>query len=716
VYSTRIINRVLDDFEAREGWRPVEHSVEQVREFDEYINSIIKVERNERSRFIDFKDGLKLTERRKQEINRFVENEQFMCVASANYFESRYAYVCDEAGNVHRYVRRKSQEILDSFLEPFDEQQVAIELFLLKARQQGASTWTVLKFLHRLLFVPHTQGVQASVNEETTKLLSRILNTCLSMLPFWLPPMQISTKANAPQWANGSIMSIQSGNQKMGIAQGWTPTLIHISELADIPNPKKVLEEGLFRAMHSTSKLLAILEGTGSESTSWQAKKWHYYKENEGKGGRFCPRFIPWPCCRDIYPTVDWIRKYPIPEDWSPMEETVRMMHKAQLFIRSTSYLSRIMGSSWCMPREQQWFWETNYKEAVATNTLKIWYAQMPISDEEALQSKHDNAIAAETIEVITANRQRNYQAYAITGDSVLVGSSDEPYEPNPERIDYEGERIPVRWKNKNGQYTEWTLIPLKEFDDSEDQGAFNVLLVFDHPREGCDYTIGVDTADGLGNPDEDRAVASVALNRQGNQRDEHVAEFVSLNVNPPQMVSFAACLGAYYGQWRNDRPHTRDPRGTKFIIEQRERYGDDCQHQLKLMGFSYHHVFVAYDGRKVNENAGHKHGWFSNVWSRPMLLNRFVDAVNNGWYKPNSPMLIRQLKDWVRKTGGTGKTKLDHQSGKHDDNIMAAAMSYFSRHAFDVLVERTQAKYAVEDGEDSSNISFEPLENVIVV
>jgi hypothetical protein len=715
VYSPRVINSVLDDFEAREGWRPEEHSIAEVEEFSEYLGSIIKIERNERSRFIDFIPGLKLTQRRKAEIQRWVQNEQFLCFANASYFKTRYAHVCNEAGDIFRYKPRKSQEVFSKVLEEFDDLQVAIEIFVLKFRQGGISTEVALDFLHRLLFVPNSRAVQASVNQQTSDLLSLILQTCIDRIPFWLPPMQTSTKAGAWQWANGSIMSIQSGSQAMGIAQGWTPNLIHISEVADIPRPKKVLEEGLFKATHSTRKLFFVLEGTGGESTSWQAEKWRYYKANWGKGGRFLPLFISWPCCPDLYPTHDWIRKNPIPEGWGPMEETRRMMHKAQLFIRSTPHLSRIMGNNWSMPREQQWYWETNYREAAATHTTKVWLAQMPVSDDEALQSKHDKAISDEVIEVVTKNREKNYTAYAITGDSVLIGQNNEPYEPPSEMIDYDKEIIPVRWKCKSGQFVDWELVPLKEFNDKDDTLCFNKVLVFQMPREGADYSIGVDTADGLGNPDEDRAVASVALNRQGNQRDDQVAEFVSNNVNPAQMVTFVACLAAWYGQWHGGRPHTSDPRGVKIIIEQRERPGDDCQHQLKLMGFSYHHRFTSYDGHRVRENAGTKDGWFSNVWSRPMLLNRFSDAVSNGWYRPNSPGLIRELADWIRKTAGTGTTKLDHQSGKHDDRIMSAAMAYMTRHAFDILVSRQQSKFEEEE-DGNPPISFERLENTIVI
>jgi hypothetical protein len=167
------------------------------------------------------------------------------------------------------------------------------------------------------------------------------------------------------------------------------------------------------------------------------------------------------------------------------------------------------------------------------------------------------------------------------------------------------------------------------------------------------------------------------------------VAEFTSNRVNPPQMVGFAACLAAFYGE------NTIDPRGVKFAIEQRERPGDDCQLQLKLMGFTFHHVDTRYDSKHVKENKGVKEGWYSNAWSVPLLMNRFIDAVQNGWYKPQSPFLISELASLERKVARTGKSKMEHQSGKHDDRVRAAAQSYFTRHALDVMAERSQKRYA---------------------
>jgi hypothetical protein len=95
-----------------------------------------------------------------------------------------------------------------------------------------------------------------------------------------------------------------------------------------------------------------------------------------------------------------------------------------------------------------------------------------------------------------------------------------------------------------------------------------------------------------------------------------------------------------------------------------------------------------------VQENKGNKEGIYMHGWFRPMLMQRFTDAVMNGWYKPQSKFLIQELKELERKVAKNGKSRLEHQSGKHDDRVLAAAHSYWTRHALDVLAERSQMRY----------------------
>ena len=196
----------------------------------------------------------------------------------------------------------------------------------------------------------------ASVKAEASQLISRIIDTAYDRCPFWLVPYRTPKRS----FSNGSILSIQSGMQATGLAQGWTPSCVHLSELADIPDPIKTIEEGLFRAAHSSKNLFMVLEGTGGGNTGWLADTWRAAKEDWPKGkSRLFPMFIPWPMCPEIYPQPDWIRKFPIENSWQPSEVTRRHVARCESYIRNTSYLARVAGYDYKMPITQQWFWDS---------------------------------------------------------------------------------------------------------------------------------------------------------------------------------------------------------------------------------------------------------------------------------------------------------------------------------------------------------------------
>jgi len=687
LYSERIILANLDEFAAREGWMPVYHTFAQVEEFKQYINSITKMESNTRTSYISLTKTI--SQRRQEEIKRWIENEQVLCALDSGYWESRYAYVCDEKGQIFKFKNRASQSVYDSVIADFDSQQVAIQLLILKARQVGITTKTALKFIHRLMFIPHTQAVMASVQADKSELIGRILDTVYNRCPWWLVPRRLPKG----MFDNGSILSIQSGMQATGIAQGWTPTCIHISELADIPKPEKVIEEGLLPATHASRYLFMVFEGTGGGNTGWLAKTWRDSKKNWPLGqSRLCPIFIPWPMATDLYPEADWKRQFPVPGGWRPIDETRKHVARCESYIRNTPYLAKIAGANWRMPIEQQWFWEFGYREAREKHTQKIWAAQMPADDFEALTGVHDSVFDLDTVKemeeyiynVETGARKTPVQAYAITGDSI-----DEGFEPAERDIDYDRAHIRVTWKSHRGQKYDWVLVPLKPVDEEKEPETFDKLMVYEEPKDGYDYSCGIDTADGLGKEDEDRTCASMTRNRFGEEFDYQVAELVSNRINSAQIVGFAACMAAWYGQ------RTRDPRGVKFCVEQITRPGDTCQHQLKLMGFHHHHKPRRYDSKKLRDDTSKKEGWFSNVWSVPILMTRFTEAVNGGWYRPASKWLVEELKTLERHAAAGRASKMEHRSGHHDDRVRAAAQSFFTAHDFDVLAERAQKRYS---------------------
>jgi len=1062
MYSQRIVLQNIEEYQRVFKKTLVYHSYAQIQAFSKHIDTLVNIESNSKSSYINLSH--KISAARQKEIREWIQNEQALCALDAMYWAKNYAWVCDEQGQIFKFTPRKSQEIYNSVIAEFDEKQVSIELLILKGRQLGITTFTALLFLHRMLFVPHTQAIMASVKATASELISRIIDTAYNRCPWWLVPRRLPKRT----FDNGSILSVQSGMQATGLAQGWTPTSIHLcltpntliriangmlrpismvtdndliitkegevakvkavalsprrnelskeiwlwgnfaplgstldhpiftnegwkradsikcgdwvrhpvrritrtierfrgthnpktrvkeyqgkrfwvhlnpawgymcglylaegscrgmgrdevvhdrttglifsihekeipevsarlkeafgkdqylgvhirkgsasakvtvdvshlakwvmqnfgakdnkrvpdwvwsagrefclqlvkgyldgdghyasgrneihassirvqlpiqmrdliaslgfgwsciqyksagvyyernckeqwtlimngecgkafrdyfgiesidsneafrwkydilkenidievestadgfskefydievdhpshsfltaqcavhnSEIADIPDPVRTIEEGLFRAAHTSKNLFMVLEGTGRGNTGWLAETWRKSKEGYPKGReRLCPIFIPWVMCPEIYPKEDWLRKFPVENSWQPHEITRKHIAKCESYIRNTPYLAKVAGANWKMPIEQSWFWQFNYDSACKNHTQKTWASQMPADDFDSLTGVHDSVFDEEVLSEIeeqiyevktvrgveVKERREPVQAYAIIGHDV-----DDLFYPDPDSVDPFKEKIKVEWKSFRGQEYEWTMLPLIHMPEDIEMNTMDRLLVYEPPQRGNYYAMGVDTADGLGTEDEDRTVLSVTNNRFNGESDVQCCEYTTNRLNSAQVVAFAACIGAWYGKG------SPDGRGLKYAIEQIRGPGDTCQHQLKMMGFHNHHKPRRYDSKKIKENPGTKEGWYSNGWSVPMLMSRFQEAVNGGWYVPKSKWLIEELRTLERHETA-GKSKMEHRSGGHDDRVRAAAVSYFTAHDFDILTERAQKRSA---------------------
>jgi hypothetical protein len=696
MYSEKVIQKTIDDFSRRNGWTPTFHTVSECDEMAEYINKMAGAEKSKNgSRTYWFwKDGKSPRESTVKHIKRWVQNERFLSFASAEYFVTRYAYIRSANTQLIHFNFRLAQRIFLAALAECDDKQVAIQLFILKARQLGVSTVVALFFLHRILYVANTYAIMASVQIPQSEKLKNMLDTCQDKLPFFLRVFQVSTKSKEPKWTNGSLLSVQAGGQEVGIGQGTSPSCVHVSEIGDYANPKRTLEEGLFPACHQLASMFMVLEGTGSMATTWQKEKWDFYS-NKSNRGRFTAFFIPPSCARDLYPPQDWLRANPIPVDWFPSDRTRKMRRRGELFVRSTDYLWKFLGQHWEMDKEFQWYWECGYKEAVASHSEREYLSQTAPTPEDAFQSKDDPVFTQESIDMVMETREKNYVSYAITGKTILMGNENIPYQPNHEDVNINEANIDVEWEGIDENEYRWTLVPLKTFDDSSDSACFDRLLVYEPPEHGASYAISIDTAHGLNTPNEDRSALRVTRDGHGIEPDRQVASFNSLRVNSPQMSRIAAAIAVLYGTDGKGNVTSSNQLIAKFCIEQVRKPGDECQHQLKIMGFLDHHIMHRYDSKgNIDPNKGSQEGWFTRTYTRSILLDRYVDAVNTGWLIVNDPISIRQLATFMRKYQDHGQSRMEHSTGQHDDGLFADAMGWTTLHDFENSAKRIQSRW----------------------
>src|SRR6185369_6095758 len=82
---------------------------------------------------------------------------------------------------------------------------------------------------------------------------------------------------------------------------------------------------------------------------------------------------------------------------------------------------------------------------------------------------------------------------------------------------------------------------------------------------------------------------------------------------------------------------------------------------------------------------------------------------VDNGWFKVNSKWLVEEMEGHEQRMTEGGKTKSDHARGKHDDRIFAAAMSYFTHHDLDAMMEREHKRCQQPTGEVEWELNTAP-------
>lgn len=189
-----------------------------------------------------------------------------------------------------------------------------------------------------------------------------------------------------------------------------------------------------------------------------------------------------------------------------------------------------------------------------------------------------------------------------------------------------------------------------QEYDDSwEREGA---MWVWKEPIDGNEYTIGVDTAEGVGD-DGDNSVIEVF----NNATMEQVAEFYSNKIQPYQFAQVLNEIAIFYNH--------------ALVVVENNGSGGAVLTNLQ------HHLF--YDNIYFEKPTSKlpKAGMKITVSNRLTVLEALQQRCINGSIKINSRRLIQEITTFVHSPQ-TGK--IAAQKGEHDDAIMASAITLFVR------------------------------------
>lgn len=189
-------------------------------------------------------------------------------------------------------------------------------------------------------------------------------------------------------------------------------------------------------------------------------------------------------------------------------------------------------------------------------------------------------------------------------------------------------------------------------------------LLVYEPPRDGFNYAIGVDVAEGVG---ADRSVCSVLRLGTLDDDDLQVAEWACDCRTTKELGQVAETLGHFY-QGKDGLP-------ALLVIE---ITGPGLDVLSDLAGINYNNLYERRVYDKRDGTTTNKLGWSTNRTSRPRMLQRVLYALQQGDLTLNSPHLLDEMQDF---TTDSTLAKARAKSGRHDDRVMAMMLAFCGGH-----------------------------------
>lgn len=258
-------------------------------------------------------------------------------------------------------------------------------------RQLGHTIIARALTMHRVVGWPHTRSMAASIDEPHILKIYLVDKVMLDNLPFFLKPTGwgeqsgYDKKAEHIQFGedHGSRISYLHNNTQSGFGVGSQYDINHNTEVSRWPYPKAI-EIDLAPTLPQNPYTLSI-----QETTPFGRKNW-WFKWSELVRKRKLPRwtylFIP------FYAEPKKYRRHP-PDDWKPNESTMQVAWK----VYNTS--KEFVGRDVTLTREQMYWWETSYNEAVENNALNLFLSNYSVTPEQSFQHTSVSAVKTEILD-----------------------------------------------------------------------------------------------------------------------------------------------------------------------------------------------------------------------------------------------------------------------------------------------------------------------------
>tara|TARA_R110002012_G_scaffold167968_1_gene331365 strand:+ start:714 stop:2384 length:1671 start_codon:yes stop_codon:yes gene_type:complete len=220
--------------------------------------------------------------------------------------------------------QKKITEILDEQLSTNGK----VRAIILKARQQGISTYCAGRVFWKTYFTPHARSVVMAHDSATSDALFNMSRNIIRNMDSLYKPTELRSNAkeiviSSPHFKKdttgekpvSSYRLYTAGSPEAG--RGTTPTIAHLSEIAFWQHDEKILA-GLFQGISEAPGTEVILESTANGARGEFYRLWRGALEGENE---YTPIFLPW------FTTSEYYREPPEDFERSSEEELLVENH-----------------------------------------------------------------------------------------------------------------------------------------------------------------------------------------------------------------------------------------------------------------------------------------------------------------------------------------------------------------------------------------------------
>lgn len=198
------------------------------------------------------------------------------------------------------------------------------------------------------------------------------------------------------------------------------------------------------------------------------------------------------------------------------------------------------------------------------------------------------------------------------------------------------------------------------------------ILQIWELPRPGSKYYIGVDVSDGIG---ADRSVISVVRAATDLRPFEEVAQYISADILPIDLAYVVDTAGRFYSDG--------DGQEAKVAVET-NNHGLATHSELdRHLGYSNFYIWQWEDSRPGAKKYTNKAGWYTSKRTRPLLITRLFQALTSFDEVTGLPDLVinsthtfDEMRDFQ-----TQDTLVNAEAapGATDDCLFALGIAYFT-------------------------------------